>query len=130
MIRKFENMRKLNDAASNGRGGLCFTIVNTETNGKRLTLSSSLVESIGNPKSVDIFHEPESNKVDIVPSENGMPVRKGGTIYSAKLIEKLTNELRLDFSIQTSYSYHEINIHHEDDGVYAEITVAPMNQEV
>lgn len=130
MIKKFANMRKLNDITTNSRGGLCFTIVNTEINGKRLTLSAGLIESIGNPKFVDIFHEAESNEIDIVPSENGMPIRKGGAIYSAKLIEKLTNELYLDFSNQTSYSYHEITIRHEDDDVYAEVIVTDMNDAV
>lgn len=122
MINKFQNMRKLNNLANN-RGGLCMTIVNTEANGKRITLSPALIESIGTPNSVDIFKDADSDKIFVVPSENGLPLRKGGTIYNSFLVTQLAIECCLDFASQTSYSFHDIIIHNEENCTYAEATI-------
>lgn len=91
-----------NSSSSHSAGQISVQIVNSESNGKRIKLSTTLFKGIGSPQKIEIFHD--DTIFYLVPSENGIKVSKGNTIYNNSIVQELTEFLGLDFSERTSHS--------------------------
>ncbi len=126
MIKKLLNSteHKLVLSRSSSHSPISLNIVNTEGNGKRIKLSKGLLNQLGNPTEVEFILNEDKSGMILIASENGLNISKGGTIYSAELVQKLTESFNLDFNSHTSHSFNSITIKTDpDDNItYAEIT--------
>lgn len=80
------------------------SVINTEKNGKRITLSSSLYQELEKPNKMNIFLD--ENTIILVLAETGPTVsKKGRCIYCTKIVEDITKKFNLDYSNVTSHSF-------------------------
>lgn len=96
MVNKDISGAKSYDVTGKGRGSISLSIVCGST-AKRLKLSQSALEHLGNPSQVAFFKEDDSIYIQAVEM-NGFAVKKMGSIYHAALIDTLTRDFKLDFS--------------------------------
>jgi hypothetical protein len=91
--------------------GVC-TVVNSEKNGKRVTLSKEIMELLNNPVSIEIGFTEDGIAVAKKLPENGVEfsLRKNGNkgvIYSSQLVEEITELFDLDFQDRVSITFTE-----------------------
>ena len=91
---------------------MSFCIVNTLENGKRIKLSSSLVEALGNPETVQMNALENNLKIgkSLKNCSVDFKLSRQDTIYSSGLVEEITDFFKLDFSDRTSMSFDEVKI--------------------
>ncbi|THF72483.1 hypothetical protein [Cohnella fermenti] len=95
------------------------TIVNTSKNGKRVVLSEELLETIGSPEKIQISLIENGIAICEQFSKAGTfyrlrPTGKKRCVYSAALVDLLTDDLQLDFNGRTSLSFREVEYISED----------------
>jgi hypothetical protein len=89
------------------------TVVNTSKNGKRVTFAPRLLEGIGSPDAVQIMLGEEGIAIGSKLIEGGEEYKlrkagKKGVVYSAGLVEEITEYLGLDFSARSSISFRDL----------------------
>ena len=128
MIKIFEGLRDLTaDTQTHSRGGLSFSIVNTQGNGKRLRFSPMLLEKLGKPTAIRIVINEKGTGILVAGDSSGMKLAKGGVLYQGSLVQTLTDAFTLDFSSVTSRSFSQVKILEEDGIQYAEIIILSNN---
>lgn len=104
-----------------------FGIVNSEANGRRLTFSKSLVQSLGLKDSAKIALVPDKGCILIatdLPHKNVVTCKfsakgdKGGRrlSYNSEVVHLLTKAFALNFADHVSVSYDSITIETLEDG--------------
>ena len=112
------NLSRFFSSASNGTnsrvaGSGIITIVNSKKNGKRITFSKELMEELEEPKAVQIsFHDHEIAVGEDLPNNDHYfhPKKYGvkGVVYSADLVQEITNRFGLDFSDRVSITLVDV----------------------
>jgi len=111
-------------AAFGGRGILSFGVVNSENNGKRITLTKSLAGAIGADDSVDILPIPDEG---VVLLAKNLPFHQKITMnlrgkdghkisYVAQVVALLIKCFSLDFKGHVSQTFQDICIDKLPDG--------------
>lgn len=91
------------------------SIVNCN-NGKRLTLSASLFEELGQPETVKCAVDTEdkylimASDIDSVTMEYKVSNKGKGIIYNSALVSYIAESFSLDFSGKTSMSFNKIKL--------------------
>jgi hypothetical protein len=107
---QFRGAKSVSISREIGEAGV-MSIVNSKSNGKRISLSKDLLDRLNNPESVQFAFNTDSvvigEKLPIV--ENSFSIRKDkkGIIYASQLVEEITKEFSLDFSNRTSVTFHQ-----------------------
>lgn len=122
----FYNNKGVKDAyiaknnSMHGAGSCMIRIVNSDK-GKRISLSAALYKNLGEPKIVGVVvHE---GKIYIHHHNEGVPVSNSHTIYNSDLIDRITKELKLDFSTKSSVSLQAVLDNDEETNeVFATVT--------
>lgn len=128
MVKLFEGLRDLTaDTQTRSRGGLSFSIVNTDGNGKRIRFSPMLLEQLGNPTAIRIVMNEKGTGILVAGDSSGLKLSKSGTLYQSSLVQTLTDAFSLDFSSVTSHSFSRVNMLEEDGIRYAEIIILSNN---
>ena len=90
-----------------------WTLINSKRNGKRSVHSADLIESLGNPESLQFSYIP--GKVLIGENLKGVDRRfklkkygKKFVIYAASLVEEITKKLDLDYSDRVSITFTDV----------------------
>lgn len=126
----FEGLRDLTaDTQTHSRGGLSFSIVNTQGNGKRLRFSPMLLEKLGKPTSIRIVINEKGTGILVARDSSGLKLAKGGVLYQGSLVQTLTDAFALDFSSVTSRSFSQVKILEEDGIQYAEIIILSKGED-
>lgn len=89
------------------------SLINSKKNGKRLSLSSALLEYLNNPETVQIGLGDDSIVIgEVLEScDLNYTVRRQdskGMIYAGGLVEEITSTYGLDFSDRVSITFHEV----------------------
>lgn len=100
-----------NSRKSKSPNGEC-TVVNSKKNGKRITLSKNLMEIFNDPEILEIGFTDEGIALSKELPENGteFTIKKQGNkgvIYSAPLVDEITELFGLDFSDRVSITFVE-----------------------
>ena len=90
------------------------TIINTEKSGKRIVFSNNVMEELGNPPKILISCSDNAIAVGerLPDNQNFLSIKYSktkGTIYSAGIVNELTEMYQLDFSNRTSITFSEVN---------------------
>ncbi len=107
----FENAKKF-DAKPSAKiqtKNSCITIVYAKT-GKRIELSKSIHEILGNAEKVDFSFDSKQKIIFAFADENGSSVKMNknkAVIYNAPLIKEIIDKFKLDFTEQTSISFEK-----------------------
>lgn len=110
-------------------GAGVLSVINSKENGKRLALSSELLQKIGNPDKVQVCLAEKIVAIgkSISGCESSFLLKKGGNkglIYSYGLVNEITNEFKLDFSNRTSLTFHEVEYLTDCDNTIAIVTIS------
>lgn len=113
----------IRNTASNGR--YSFSVVNSESNGKRFSISKALVEALDLEDSVSLLPIQEEgllmlSKKTLSEMASSAKLKEHGKklCYNAGLVRLLTKTFRLDFSNHVSLSFSDISIEdHEGEPV-------------
>jgi hypothetical protein len=117
---------------SNSRGvrtsGGKATIVNSKENGKRMTFPKSLLEELGIEDNVDVSITPNGLAIGNELPKNAETFQlkmsgNKGVIYSASLVQEITEVFELDFSDRVSITFNEAEIINDGEYLYAEIKI-------
>jgi hypothetical protein len=113
--------------ARTGEAG-ALSIVNSEKNGKRITLSREVTEKLNDPETVQFsFSERQILIAEELPNHNNrFTVKKHGArgvIYSSSLVQEITERFKLDFSNRVSITLHEVKYAKSNGKRVAIITV-------
>jgi len=92
------------------------SLVNSAKNGKRLTLHRSVMEALGNPKTLQVALGSDKIAVGerLHGDEQSYNLKRGknrGIIYAAGLVREITERYGLDFSGRTSITFREVEYH-------------------
>lgn len=126
---KVIKLKSKDKARASRSGNGVSTVVNSKKNGKRITFSKELMEGLGNPDSIELGCTNEGILVGRKLPENGekFKLRKSGkksVIYSAALVEEITEVFELDFSNRVSITFVDAEeIEYEVDSPIIEIKV-------
>ena len=107
----FENAKKF-DAKPSAKfptKNSCLTIVYAKT-GKRMELSKSIHEMLGNAEKVDFSFDLKQKIIFAFADENGSSVKMNknkAVIYNAPLVKEIIDKFKLDFTEQTSMSFEK-----------------------
>lgn len=115
MIKSFISKNALQPSVAS-HSALSLTIVNTADCGKRIKLSKGILLNLGNPS--DIGFAPNGDKSGLIlyaDPDKGFHLSKGNVIYSATLVEQLTNLFALDFKDTISQTFVNITMKHDDE---------------
>jgi len=98
-------------AQAAGEAGV-ISIINSPKSGKRLIISSDLMERLNQPAKVKVaFHEGTLAMSEQLPTNgHAFVVKKSkrkGNVYAAALIDEITKEFGLDFNNRVSITFHE-----------------------
>ena len=93
------------------------TIINTEKSGKRIVFSNNVMEELGNPPKILISCSDNQNFLSIKYSKTK------GTIYSAGIVNELTEMYQLDFRNKTSITFSEVKYTTYENHKVAIITI-------
>jgi hypothetical protein len=117
---------------SKDSGGACvLTIVNTAGNGKRVAFATQLLEDIGSPESVQLSFDDRGIAIgsELPGNENSFKLKKigkKGIVYSAALVDEITEHFGLDFTGKSSISFPELRL--LNNGV-TKVAFVPISQE-
>lgn len=111
------------------------TVVNTSKNGKRVVIAPELIERIGSPEKVVVAFDEGGIAFSNEFSDPGsaLPLRKTGSklcIYSAELVETITETYNLDFSKITSVSFQDVmyvDLDNENVAAFVTLTESDSN---
>lgn len=108
-LRVRNSKSKSKTRAAKSPAGVC-TVVNSEKNGKRVTISKELSDELGNIETVEIGFTENGIVVGNKLPENGTEFRfkksgNKGVIYSSSLVDEVTEEFKLDFSNRVSITF-------------------------
>ena len=107
----FENAKKF-DAKPSAKfptKNSCLTIVYAKT-GKRMELSKSIHEMLGNAEKVDFSFDLKQKIIFAFADDNGSSVKMNknkAVIYNAPLVKEIIEKFNLDFKVQTSMSFEK-----------------------
>ena len=109
---------------TSSRGIMSFSLVNSEGNGKRFTMTKSLITAIDVDKHVEIIPISEEGTLlaaKKLPFDNAIkntlkPKGEGRLVYSASIVSLLTESFNLDFKNHVSMSFQNIRIDKLPDG--------------
>lgn len=131
-VNLFEEMMSLDVATvtTSATGKYSLGLVNSESNGKRFTLSKSLAQELGIDKEVFLMPHPEA-RIIVISKEKIFPNSSKGTLsgkdkktcYSAGIVKLLTDYFKIDFSEHVSRTFTDIDIDIYNDNKVAVITV-------
>lgn len=85
-------------------------------NGKRLTLSKSLFEALGEPESIKLAADAENgfliiaNEIDGAESQYSVSNKGKGIVYNSSLVSYIAELFELDFSERTSMSFDYVKV--------------------
>jgi len=105
------------------------SVVNSEKNGKRVSLPRSVMERLNNPKTLQFaFTDEEIAVGERLSGDNATftPRRdKEGRalIYAANLVREITEHFGLDFTNRVSITFHDVEYHEVDGYPFAIISV-------
>ncbi|SNT19330.1 hypothetical protein SAMN05446037_105016 [Anaerovirgula multivorans] len=102
-------------------------LVNSD-NGKRIVVMKEPQEKLGSPKQIQILLGEDSILIgtNLPNTDKSFEVKKGGTIYAAKLVGELTDKYNLDFTGKTSMTFYDFEyLQHGEDTILA----IKMNQD-
>ncbi|MCT4508654.1 MAG: hypothetical protein N4A48_07815, partial [Tepidibacter sp.] len=96
------------------------SIINSKSNGKRISLSKELMDKLDNPSRVQFAFSENSIAIgvgflDEVPDYKINESKTKGLIYASKLVEEITEEFELDFSDRTSITFHDVEYIDEEN---------------
>ena len=109
---------------ASSKGIMSFGIVNSEGNGKRFTMTKSLVNAIGVDKNVELFPIPNEGVLFVakeLPFDNAINKKlkdkgEGRLAYAAPIVNLLIKSFDLDFGKHVSMSFQDIKIDKLPDG--------------
>lgn len=115
---------------SNSRAGV-MSIINSNC-GKRVTLSTELMERLNNPSKISMSFSEEYIAVGtILPNNNNQLTIKSSAkksfIYSAGIVSEITDKYGLDFSNRTSITFSEVDYIEADGNTIAIIKAKLAN---
>jgi hypothetical protein len=89
------------------------TVVNTKSNGKRITLSGDLIEKIGYSTAIQIAVNDEGIAIggELPDNDTYFTLRKigrKGVVYSTELVDEITELFELDFTERSSISFYDV----------------------
>lgn len=113
-----------------GNGGsnvLSFGVVNSESNGKRISISKALCEKLGLEKEAQIAIVPSKGVIVVAKELTSKNICKcklrgerGRKIsYNSGLVRTLTETFDLDFSKRTSITFTDIEVQLHDGEIFA-----------
>lgn len=87
------------------------TVVNSKKFGKRVTFPAGVIDSIGNPPGVKLGFD--DNCIEVIPEHKDITFLlkvqgKKRIIYSAGLVDYITDAFQLDFSDKVSLTFYDI----------------------
>lgn len=119
---------------SSGNSPLSFGIVNSAANGKRISLSKSLVATLGLDKHIAIIAIPTEGVVMVardLPFEGAICGELRGEDkklwYASNVVLLLTELFDLDFKTRVSRSFSDISINELDGMPVATIRIVPCS---
>lgn len=117
---------------SSGNSPLSFGIVNSSANGKRISLSKSLVANLGLDNQIAIIPIPAEGVVMVardLPFDGAIRGELRGEDkklwYASNIVLLLTELFGLDFKTRVSRSFNDISINELDGVPVATIRIAP-----
>ena len=104
------------------------TIINTEKNGKRIVFLKDVMDKLGNPPKILISCSDNAIAVGerLPDNQNFLSIKYSktkGTIYSAGIVNELTEMYQLDFSNKTSITFSEVKYTTYENHKVAIITI-------
>lgn len=104
------------------------TIVNTTKHGKRIAISSEVMERLGSPSEVQILMNHEGIAIGHSLQEDGPQFRirtagKKGVVYSSELVDELTETFKLSFDGISSLSFPKVRFASFQNGTLAFIQI-------
>lgn len=104
-------------ATANGTGALSFGIVNSKSNGKRVSISKALAKAIDITDTVDVIVQVKAGVIHLCSDFSGIEGFSRYNLrgddrkicYSYELVQFLTSSFGLDFSHHVSHSYINIS---------------------
>lgn len=99
-------------ASSKGSGIVSLSIVNTPDNGKRLKLSKSALQLLGNPSKIQLALSDDSLQIAAeLPDNDSYYKISKASIYNSSLVREISEEFDLDFDNgRTSISFSNATI--------------------
>ena len=105
-------------STSSGRGLMSFGLINSEKNGKRFTMTKSLISAIGVDKTVELLPIPDENVLMLakkLPFENAIKKNlknngDGRLSYAAPVVTMLVQCFNLEFGNHVSMTFQDITI--------------------
>ena len=119
----FEAAKKTDipQVTGSGSGKYSISVVNSDGNGKRITLSKTLVEKLGLTDSISLLPLKESGVLMVakqLPFERASNIALNSkdkrTAYHAEAVQLIAATFSLDYSSKTSYSFNDIEFITED----------------
>jgi hypothetical protein len=122
----------VNSSSRAGRGRASLSIVNN-INGRRVKLSCDFHDKLSNPKFVQFLMLKEDSllfvaeKLPNAAKNYKLSVKSNGAIaYNAGLVNQITEDFGLDYSLVTSKSFTDIEFQ-ESDGIVVAIVKIPSD---
>lgn len=112
-------------------GPCSVSIVNTQKNGKRITISEEVLNRIDGTETVSLASYREGIAIgQVLPGVSVPPFilrrsGKKGVVYCGGLVDELTELFQLDFSGRTTISFEEVK-YQEKDGIV--VAFVPLRQ--
>ena len=138
----FEAAKKADipQVSGSGSGKYSISVVNSDGNGKRISLSKALVEKLGLTDSVSLLPIKENGILMVakkLPFERASDITLNSkdkrTAYNAEAVQLITATFGLDYSSKTSYSFNDIEFMDEDGmeiaAVYMSVPVTDSKAE-
>lgn len=104
-----------------------FQLVNCD-NGKRGVIAKKAMSEIGNPLKIQVLLGEDTVLFgkNLPNTDKFFEIKKGGTIYAAKLVGELTEKYNLDFTDKTSMTFYDYEyLKHGEETILA----IKMNQD-
>ncbi|MCL2579557.1 MAG: hypothetical protein FWE32_05945 [Oscillospiraceae bacterium] len=103
-------------AQVNRNGKLGISVVNTETNGKRLKLTSGLYRELGEPKTLSFMANVETGELALaeeLPGADTYPFSQSKSsyiVYAAGMVVGITQAFGLNFEERSSLSFNNVRV--------------------
>ena len=117
---------------STAKGPLSFGIVNSASNGKRLSFSKALTSALGLGEDIALITVPSEGVIMIareLPYEGAIRGKLRGEDkklwYASPVVQLITEQFGIDFKKHVSYSYSDISINDLDGIPVATVCIAP-----
>ncbi len=134
---KLENVQTTGIKVVNGGGSnaVSLSIVNSDSNGKRLTTSKELTKKLNLTDTLYVVPNVEDNEL-YLSSVPMMDISSSGKLsgndkkvcYSAGLVSLIVETFRLDYTGKTSMSFNNISFDELDEAPVAVVKIDPEKQ--